>query len=200
MADGKFIAWGFTLNNYSEQELCMIRQFPDFIRECIWELEEGEDSKTPHVQGFLRLKTQQRISFLLKHFLSRAHYTGLTSEEFKQNMKKYVQKQDSTATSAVVQSRDVQPILFPAVLPEMIVQEMIDLGYQLYLGELRTAEGNVSSFDKAYELVSRRLVTRYRVETIVSRPDIRTSTRLFLAEIFQRLEHNRTDADDNSST
>lgn len=190
----------------------MIRTFPEFIRECIWELEEGEEGGTPHVQGFFRLKTQQRISFLLKHFLARAHYTGLTTDEYKQNMKAYAQKQDATATSAVVQQRNTDPILFPAVLPEMIVEEIMEDFH--WSGDVFhwKRSNNVTTFDKAYDLAIKRLVTKYRVETIVVRPDIRSCVRLFLDEISYRLinkrdaiesttEFDRGDrGDDNSTT
>lgn len=176
----------------------MIRTFPEFIRECVWELEKGSNG-TPHVQGFIRLKTQQRMSYLTKHFLARAHYTGLTTEEYKQNMKNYVQKQDATATSAVTQSRNTEPIIFPAVIPEMVVQEMMDMGYYVSMGELVSQQTRSPvAFDKAFSLASRRLVTRYRVETIVSRPDIRSSVRLFLNEIYERISHKR-DADEDTT-
>lgn len=177
----------------------MIRTFPEFIRECVWELEKGENG-TPHVQGYFRLKTQQRVSFLLKHFLSRAHYTGLGSEEYKQNMKKYAQKQDTTATSAVVQSRNTDPILFPAVIPEMIVEEILDAGLDWTHGTFYYVESqNPVTFDRAYEIASQRLVTKYRVETIVVRPDIRSCVRLFINQIYERIKHKRN-ADENTST
>jgi len=193
---GKFVCFGFTLNNYSEQELAMIRTFPEFVRECIWELEKGTN-ETPHVQGYLRLKTQQRISFLLKHFLSRGHYIGLSGDEYRENVKKYVQKQDDTATSAVHQQRQSEPIVFPALVPELIVKEMMVMeseGIDLGLVSLTAEKSDVKArFDRAYEASARRLVKRVRIETIVFRPDIQTSTRLFYSEIKERLTHN-TDA------
>lgn len=175
----------------------MLRTFPEFVRECIWELEKG-DNGTPHVQGFFRLKTQQRISFLQKHFLSRAHYTGLSTDEYKHNTKTYVQKQNATATSAVVQQRNSEPILFPAVLPEMIVEEMMeDFQWTNDVFHWKTSN-TVTTFDKAYDLAAKRLVTRYRVETIVVRPDIRSCVRLFLDEIFWRIMNKRNASSSDS--
>lgn len=190
---GKFITWGFTLNNYTEQELCMIRSFPEFIRECVWELEKGEDEGTPHVQGYCRLKTQQRMSFLSKHFLARAHYTGLTTDEYKLNMKAYAQKQDVTATSAVVQSRQDSPILFPAVIPEMVVEQLIQLESQGYysLDDSWFHQGNRIAFDDIYTVAAKILVQQFRIETLVMRPDVKSSVRLFYKEISQRIKQTR---------
>lgn len=196
---GKFISWGFTLNNYTEQELVSIRSVPEFIRECVYELEKGEDEGTPHVQGFFRLKTQQRMSFLQKHFLARAHYTGLSSEEYKQNMKVYAQKQDATATSAVHQQNQQGPILFPAVIPEMIVEILLREGYrQTDLDSQRWEhQGNLVSFEDMYDRGARELVSEHRVETMVVRPDVKSCVRLYWHPIMLRL--NKRNANDTPS-
>lgn len=180
----------------------MLRTVPEFIRELYWELEKGE-SGTPHVQGCFRLKTQQRLAFLQKHFLDRAHYVGLGSAEYQENMKKYAMKQDATATSGVVALRNSEPVLFPAVIPEMIVSEWLDLDIEVQKTDSEQPwllhKNDEISFDEAYMRACRELVKRYRIETLLGRPEVKTSTRLFYYEIYERIIHNRNANDIKSS-
>jgi len=93
--------WGMTINNYDETDLAMVQNgYPDHMRELVYTLEEGEDG-TPHVQGFLKLKRQQRLSFVKKLF-PRGHFKALTSAEYIENTKRYAQKLDKTARSPAV--------------------------------------------------------------------------------------------------
>lgn len=93
--------WGFTLNNPTEDEMVIIRHVAnDYLRQIIWTPEQGEDG-TPHLQGWLKLHRQQRLSFM-KKFLKRAHWVPLTNAEYIFNTKQYSQKQDETATGATV--------------------------------------------------------------------------------------------------
>lgn len=228
---GKYTTWGYTLNNYTDQDLISVRNPPEWVREHVWELERGEND-TPHVQGWFRCKQQVRTSYIAKHWLSRAFLKGLSTEEYKQNMKNYAQKQDKTATSAATHKRSDEPILFPAVIPEMIVEEIDSLGlypigtsthpwelvedphdvvYQLVcLSSQRERqdwekEGFVLSglhreyphqfSDKAvFALAKQRLVERYRVETLVSRPEVDTIVRSYYEQILKRIKHKRTNA------
>lgn len=120
--------WGYTLNNYTQEELILIRQPPTgvMVMDHVHELEEAPTTGTPHVQGFAKLTRQVRKSFLIKHWLPRATWIPLRSEEYRENMRKYVQKQDATATSAVRQQTNHQPLLFPAMIPEMIIRWVRD--------------------------------------------------------------------------
>lgn len=204
---GKFINWAFTLNNYTEQELTMIRSMPEFIKQCIWELEKGEE-ETPHVQGWIKLKSQQRLSYLRAHYLTRAHYTGMTSDEWNQNMKKYVQKQDSTAVGPAVQVRQEQQALFPAVAVELIVEELMCLEAEGYYVEKHDDhyqwyyQGNPVSFDRVYNIAVLPLIARLRIELLVSRPDVKTAVRSFYNEISRRLktqERNEEGIQDTTS-
>lgn len=197
---GKFTNWAFTLNNYTEQELAMIRSMPEFIKQCIWELEKG-DADTPHVQGWLKLKLQQRMSYLRSHYLPRAHYTGMTTDEWNQNMKRYVQKQDSTAVGGVVQQRQELPVLFPAIAVEMIVEQIMSLeedGY--YQSDGRWFhQGNERCFDDIYKLVCRRLIAKHRIELLCSRPDVKLAVRSFYKEISNRIRIQQRDANNQAS-
>lgn len=228
MPKGKYTTFGYTLNNYTEQELQAVRNHPEWIVHHVWELEKGEKTGTPHVQGLVKLKSQQRTGFLNRHWLPRGSFNGLGSDEYKQNMKNYAQKQDATATSAATSSRFTEPILFPAVIPEMIVEEIDSLG--LYPNEkcdevnfparkdereLAVAlwdaspvaeqqkwkkegfeRGDLYDYPMSAALVvaKRRLVQRFRVETLVSRPEMDTIVRSYYHQILSRIKHKRTNA------
>lgn len=241
MATGKHTYWGYTLNNYTETELIAVRNPPEWVREHIYELEQGE-SGTPHVQGFCRLKVDQRMSFLTKRWLPRANLRFLSNDEYQENMRAYVQKQDATATSGVHQFRNPDPVLFPALIPEMLVKEVLDwnlpeyhanedffywsdqpfpglwysdlsdtfhnlvdqYGFERYLRwwyycdpELRPMD--VRDFEVrelplpwelALEVAKRQLVRKYRVETLVNRPEVGIALRSFRLQIVERIKQN----------
>lgn len=92
-----------TINNYDDTDLAMIKNgYPDFCREVIWTLEAGEKTGTPHIQAFIKLQRQQRLSFVRKLF-PRGSFKPLTSDDWILNAKRYVQKDDETTRSAHVQ-------------------------------------------------------------------------------------------------
>jgi len=173
----------------------MIRSMPEFVKQCIWELEKGEED-TPHVQGWIKLKSQQRLSYLRSHYLPRAHYTGMSSDEWNQNMKRYVQKQDQTAVGGVIQQRQEQPVLFPAVAVEMIVEEMMKLeddGY--YVEEDQWFhQGNLITFDAIYKKACLSLIETHRIELLCCRPDVKLAVRSFYTNISIRIKTQQRNA------
>jgi len=99
MADITTAFWGMTINKYDETDLAMVHNgYPDHMRELVHTLEEGKEG-TKHIQAYLKLKRQQRMSFVKKLF-PRAHFKALTSAEYIENTKRYAQKLDDTARSA----------------------------------------------------------------------------------------------------
>lgn len=127
MGSTKATHWGYTLNNYTPEELILVRRATtiDPIVEHIHTPERGEGG-TPHIQGYLRCSRQVRLTHLKKHWLPRANFTALSSDEYRENMRTYVQKQDATATGATAQQRRAEPMLYPALIPEMIVRWIAD--------------------------------------------------------------------------
>lgn len=98
MGDIMTAFWGMTINNYDETDLAMVHSgYPDHMRELVHTLEEGEEG-TPHIQAYLKLKRQQRLSFVKKLF-PRGHFKALVSAEYLENTKRYAQKLDATARS-----------------------------------------------------------------------------------------------------
>jgi len=93
--------WSMTINNPDETSLALVRNgYPDYCREIVHTLEEGKEG-TPHIQAWIKLQRQQRMSFLKKLF-PRGHFKALTSAEYVQNTKLYAQKDDETTRSAHV--------------------------------------------------------------------------------------------------
>lgn len=93
--------WGFTINNYDDTDLALVQQgYPDYVRELVYTLEKGEEG-TPHIQGWLKLQRQQRLSFVKKLF-PRGHFKALMKAEYDLNTKRYAQKLDDTAVTGAV--------------------------------------------------------------------------------------------------
>lgn len=87
--------WSMTLNNPTETDLALIRVgYADYCSEIVHTLEVGSDG-TPHIQAWVKLQRQQRMSFLRKLF-PRAHFKPLLTDEYKENTKAYAQKDDKT--------------------------------------------------------------------------------------------------------
>jgi len=244
MAQGKFTTWGYTINNYTDQDLQQVRNPPEWVREHVWTLEKGEETGTPHVQGYFRCKTQVRTKHIATHWLTRASCGGLTTQEYKDNMRKYAQKQDATATSASTLVRQEEPVLFPAVIPEMLVEWIDSQGLcpngsgweEVYFHDAKDdprlvrslishappvwidhwrRDGHTMGQDglphadsppayypwKAVLAVAKRaLVQKYRVETLVSRPEMDSIVRSYYDEILARLKHKRNANDSQEET
>lgn len=126
-ANPKAQFWGYTLNNHTVEELILVRNATtiDPIVEHVYTPEKGEQG-TNHIQGWVKCSRQVRRSHLSKHWLPNARFVGLTSDEYKANMRDYVQKQDATATAPTHQRRRAEAVLYPALIPELLVRWIND--------------------------------------------------------------------------
>lgn len=116
MSDLQSAFWGMVINNYDETDLALVRQgYPDFIRQIVYTLEKGEETGTPHIQAYIRLYRQQRLSYVKKLF-PRGNFKCLTCDAYKLNAQAYAQKLDSTAESPAVISNNP----FPDPVQELI--------------------------------------------------------------------------------
>lgn len=125
MASGITTAfWGMTINNYDESDLALVQNgYADYCREIVHTLEEGSEG-TPHIQAWIKLQRQQRLSFVKKLF-PRGHFKPLTSDEYIQNTKVYAQKSDDTTRSASVH-RFNDPLNTIESVIRKVVEEMIE--------------------------------------------------------------------------
>jgi hypothetical protein len=93
--------WGMTINNYDETDLALVQQgYPDYVRQLVYTLEQGEEG-TPHIQAYIKLYRQQRLSYV-KRLFPRGNFQALVAEDYKLNAQRYAQKLDVTARSPAV--------------------------------------------------------------------------------------------------
>jgi len=95
----------------------------DYIRQLIWTAETGEEG-TPHIQAYIKLIKQQRMSFVKKLFPS-GHFQPITSPEYNRNAVDYAQKEDETTTGAHVNTM-VDTIADPVYLLNRLLRTIID--------------------------------------------------------------------------
>ena len=101
MVQGTHTHWRMTINNYDATDLALVQQgYPDHIRQIVYTLEEGEEG-TPHIQAFIKMKRDCRMSHMKKLF-PRGNFGVMDSSERKLNQQRYAQKLDSTAKSPAV--------------------------------------------------------------------------------------------------
>ena len=88
--------WSFTLNNPTEAEMVLIKNPNEkYIREFVWTPEVGEETKTPHIQGWIRLQRNNSKAFVIKLY-PRASFRGIAKDEYNENTHNYAQKTDVT--------------------------------------------------------------------------------------------------------
>jgi len=66
--------WSFTLNNFNEEEIVLLRNSASLpcTRYLVFQQEVGEEG-TPHIQGYISLNNRQRLNQLKKLVGNRAH-------------------------------------------------------------------------------------------------------------------------------
>lgn len=108
MSDLTTAFWGMTINNYDETDLALVQQgYPDHVRQIVYTLERGEGG-TPHIQAYIKLNRQQRLSYVKKLF-PRGSFKALTADVYKLHAQRYAQKLDKTAESPAVISNNPFP-------------------------------------------------------------------------------------------
>jgi len=66
-----------------------------YVRECVWTLEQGEETGTPHIQAWIRLQRNQTLSFMRKLYPG-GHFKFCAKDEYNENTHQYAQKNDQT--------------------------------------------------------------------------------------------------------
>lgn len=93
--------WSMTINNPDDNDMVLIRTpNAEYIRQLIWTPEVGEDG-TPHIQAYVKLMKQQRMSFIKKLY-PRGHFKSITADDYKHNCSHYAQKDDKTTIGSHV--------------------------------------------------------------------------------------------------
>ena len=124
--------WSMVINNPSENDYALVRRgYPDYVRELIWTREIGEEG-TEHIQAYVKLQRQQRMSFIKKLF-PRGHFKPITRDEYSLNTKEYAQKDDETTAG---QHRQIYNPPLPAA--DTLLYELVEaaLKCQSWLAKL----------------------------------------------------------------
>lgn len=126
MASGITTAfWGMVINNYDETDLALVNNgYPDYMREIIVTKEVGKEG-TPHLQAWIKLQRQQRLSFVKKLF-PRGNFKPLTSDEYIRNTKDYAQKKDDTTAGATLHRFNDPMNTIESVMKKVIVRMVQD--------------------------------------------------------------------------
>lgn len=140
--------WGMVINNYDETDLALVRHaYPDIIRKISFTPERGENG-TPHIQAYIRLFRQQRLSYVKKLF-PRGNFKALLADEYKLNAERYATKQDDTAEapSVIINNPFPDPIVeltdvITTVRNELFVHvNVLDISERKAMEQIRLEEG-----------------------------------------------------------
>jgi len=181
--------WSMTINNPEPNDEVLVQNpNPDYIRQLIWTLEVGEDG-TPHIQAFLRLQKQQRLSFVKKLY-PRGHFKSITSDCYKQSCIAYAQKTDeTTASSHVITMNEPIPdcVMFLSKVVKMCVEDAY-LSIDLEPKEWIRLHYNQDKMIRELEFYERQEVVRrpLNAKLIVS-PTYSRVKKLYLQEITENI-------------
>lgn len=176
--------WEFTINNYTPTDTALLQQgYPDQLRQLVYSREVGEDG-TPHIQGYVRLLRQQRLSYVRKLF-PRAHFRGITCEVYNLNAQRYPQKQDSTSDGHVVITNNA----FPDPITELL--EVIDeaMGDDMKTTKELKADISATEFQRVIERPAR---AKFYVSAVYTKVKERFLHELIVSVRERRIRENET--------
>lgn len=197
--------WSMTLNNPDENEMVLVRNpNPEYIRQIIWTAEVGEEG-TPHVQAFVKLMKQQRLSFIKKLY-PRGHFKSITADEYKHNCSHYAQKDDDTTIGSHVityneQIPDVVQFLRSIVEESMgvnLMREEMPIDKEHWL-EAYYYEGEM--LDDMRRAEKKAVIKRPSVAKLLVSPTYTRIKKLYLREITENILdafYYKQNADDNT--
>lgn len=198
--------WSMTLNNPDANEMVLIRNpNPEYIRQIIWTPEVGEEG-TPHVQAYIKLMKQQRLSFIKKLY-PRGHFKSITADEYKRNCSDYAQKNDDTTIGSHTityneQIPDVVQFLrhiTQAAMDTNLSREVMPETEKDWLDTYYDKKELMEDIDKAERLA---IINRPSVAKLVVSPTYSRVKKLYLREIVENIliAHYKQDADDDKGT
>ena len=113
-----------TINNPTEEMMVLVRNpNQDYIRQLIWTPEEGKEG-TPHVQAYLKLIKQQRLSFVKKLYPG-AHLQPISAADYNRNAVDYAQKEDETTIGSHVNTL-ADTIADPVYLLNRLIRDILE--------------------------------------------------------------------------
>lgn len=195
--------WSMTINNPDENDMVLVRNpNPEYIRQLVWTPEIGEDG-TPHIQGYVKLMKQQRMSFIKKLY-PRGHFKSITADEYKHNCSHYAQKDDKTTIGSHV-------ITYNEQIPDVVqfLRSMLEEASgcdPINDNQPDTAEAWMDHWfnpreilNKVLEVERRAVAKRPSVAKLLVSPTYTRVKKLYLREITENIVHAlyHNNADDN---
>lgn len=116
--------WCFTLNNYTEEEIKMIKEIDSSIVPILGFQEEiGEETGTPHLQGYLAFDRKRRPFEVFK-----THRIRWSKCRKIKNSINYIQKQDTKKEDGIRYLRGIEEIFSgPELDLKPWMQEIVDI-------------------------------------------------------------------------
>jgi len=195
-----------TLNNPDENEMVLIRNpNPEYIRQIIWTPEVGEEG-TPHVQAYIKLMRQQRLSFIKKLY-PRGHFKSITADDYKRNCRDYAQKDDKTTIGSHV-------ITYNEQIPDVVafLRKMLEEASgcdPTNDNQPDTAEAWLAHWYRPNEIIQRcgeaerrAVAARPSVAKLLVSPTYTRVKKLYMREIIENIVHAmyHKNADDDTGT
>jgi len=119
--------WGFVINNPDDNDRLIVRTMSEqYVKSIVF---TPEAAATPHLQGWLRLHRQQRMSFV-KKLLPRANLQPLTKDEYIHNARMYATKDDdTTAGNHVVINNEAMPD--PINFLTRVIEDWVEFNWEV---------------------------------------------------------------------
>lgn len=195
MANGITTAfWSVTVNNYDERDLAIFQNgYPDYCREIVYTLEQGEEG-TPHIQAWVKLQRQQRMSFVRKLFPG-GHFKPLTADEYNHNTKLYAQKKDGTTMSASVHKFNDPMHTIESVVKQ--IGEKMNYDYD----NLKSKGGFSDIYSLRYDIERDMVATDFRYAKLFVSSTYKAMWKEFGTEMLINISntHTHTHTDEDSS-
>lgn len=151
--------WGFTINNPDENDKLLVRTPNEqFVKQIVV---TPEQASTPHLQGWLKLHRQQRLSFVKKLF-PRASFKPLTNDEYTLNARMYALKEDeTTAGNHVITTNETMPD--PINFLTRVIEDWVEFHWEVLtektearLGQLTDLERTLYNHKECFKFMDQR--------------------------------------------
>ena len=118
--------WGFVINNPDDNDKLLVRSPNEqHVKQIVV---TPEEASTPHLQGWIKLHRQQRLSFV-KKLLPRANFKALTNDEYILNARMYALKDDeTTAGNHVITTNETMPD--PINFLQRVIEDWLEYNWE----------------------------------------------------------------------
>lgn len=178
MADNKAKRWVFTLNHWTQADVDRLTQLFEAgqaLQYLVFQSEVGHEEHTPHLQGFLILKSPKRLSWMRNNVSDRAHFE--VARGTNQQCKEYCTKDDTFSGDVRKELGEFQQAEAPKAKERLaLAAEELDLVKEGYKRprEISTYALLQAGFIQAYKELTTDILGPYRdslkIITMVGRP------------------------------